>query len=136
VIDESVLPHPVENLKELGVGIVGDRCKLLAAIRALSSPTPSEPAVSTRPSPAPPKNVSQVSAEPRPITVMYCDPVGSTALKSRLDAEDWRSLVNAYLDEATGAVTGLGGHVLKRLGDGLTALFGFPMRRRKTPSGP
>ena len=57
---------------------------------------------------------------------MFCDLVGSTALASRLDAEDWRSLVNAYLDEASGAVTRLGGHVLKRLGDGLMALFGYP----------
>ena len=57
---------------------------------------------------------------------MFCDLVGSTALASRLDAEDWRSLANAYLDEASAAVTGLGGHVLKRLGDGLMALFGYP----------
>ena len=57
---------------------------------------------------------------------MFCDLVGSTALASRLDAEDWRSLVNAYLDEASGAVNRLGGHVLKRLGDGLMALFGYP----------
>ena len=35
-------------------------------------------------------------------------------------------LVNAYLDEASAAVTALGGHVLKRLGDGLMALFGYP----------
>jgi hypothetical protein len=32
---------------------------------------------------------------------VFCDLVGSTALASRLDAEDWRSLVNAYLDEAS-----------------------------------
>jgi class 3 adenylate cyclase/predicted ATPase len=57
---------------------------------------------------------------------MFCDLVGSTALASRLDAEDWRSLVNGYLDEASGAVNRLGGHVLKRLGDGLMALFGYP----------
>ena len=49
-----------------------------------------------------------------------------TALASRLDAEDWRNLVGAYLDEASAAVTGLGGHVLKKLGDGLMALFGYP----------
>ena len=67
----------------------------------------------------------EVSAE-RPITVMFCDLVGSTHLAAKLDAEDWRNLVNAYLDEATKAVTGLGGHVLKKLGDGLMALFGCP----------
>ena len=57
---------------------------------------------------------------------MFCDLVGSTSLAAKLDAEDWRNLVNAYLDEASGAVTGLGGHVLKKLGDGLMALFGYP----------
>ena len=65
-------------------------------------------------------------AERRPITVMFCDLVGSTSLAARLDAEDWRNLVNAYLDEASAAVTSLGGHVLKKLGDGLMVLFGYP----------
>ena len=44
----------------------------------------------------------------------------------KLDAEDWRNLVGAYLDEASAAVTGLGGHVQTKLGDGLMALFGYP----------
>ena len=57
---------------------------------------------------------------------MFCDLVGSTSLAAKLDAEDWRNLVSAYLDEASAAVTGLGGHVLKKLGDGLMALFGYP----------
>jgi class 3 adenylate cyclase len=35
-------------------------------------------------------------------------------------------LVNAYLDEMSKAVIGLVGHVLKRLGDGLMALFRYP----------
>ena len=47
-------------------------------------------------------------------------------MASKLDAEDWRNLVGAYLEEASAAVTGLGGHVLKKLGDGLMALFGYP----------
>jgi class 3 adenylate cyclase/predicted ATPase len=68
----------------------------------------------------------EVSAERRPITVMFCDLVGSTSLAAKLDPEDWRNLVNAYLDEASAAVTALGGHVLKKLGDGLMALFGYP----------
>ena len=57
---------------------------------------------------------------------MFCDLVGSTNLAMRLDAEDWRNLVNAYLEEASSAVTSFGGHVLKKLGDGLMALFGYP----------
>ena len=58
---------------------------------------------------------------------MFCDLVGSTNLTAKLDAEDWRNLVNSYLDEASNAVTGFGGHVLERLGDGLMALFGYPI---------
>ena len=69
---------------------------------------------------------SSDGAERRPITILFCDLVGSTSLAAKLDAEDWRNLVNAYLDEASAAVTGLGGHVLKKLGDGLMALFGYP----------
>jgi class 3 adenylate cyclase len=127
-IDASVLPHlTVEDLNQLGVARVGDRRKLLTAICALVPPTPSEQAASPQPSPAPSKKVSEVFAERRPITVMFCDLVGSTDLASNLDAEDWRTLVNAYLDEASAAVTGLGGHVLKKLGDGLMALFGYPI---------
>jgi hypothetical protein len=38
---------------------------------------------------------SEVSAERRPITVMFCDLVGSTGLAAKLDPEDWRNLVNA-----------------------------------------
>ncbi len=57
---------------------------------------------------------------------MFCDLVGSTSLAAKLDAEDWRDLVGGYLDAASAAVTSLGGHVLKKLGDGLMALFGYP----------
>ncbi len=107
-IGEAVLPHlTVEDLKEIGVATVGDRRMLLAAIAALATQTSSE-SIGPHPSPALPTKAPEVSAERRPITVMFCDLVGSTALASRLDAEDWRSLVNAYLVEASGAVTRFG----------------------------
>ena len=57
---------------------------------------------------------------------MFCDLVGSTSIFAGLDAEDWRDLVGAYLDAASAAVTEMGGHVAKKLGDGLMALFGYP----------
>jgi class 3 adenylate cyclase/predicted ATPase len=120
-IDADVLPRlTVDDLKDIGVSVVGDRRRLLDAIDAIAGAGPASPAKS-----APSKGL-QASAERRPITVMFCDLVGSTSLAAKLDAEDWRNLVNAYLDEASAAVTGLGGHVLKKLGDGLMALFGYP----------
>jgi class 3 adenylate cyclase len=114
-IDEQVLRHvTTEDLREIGVAAVGDRRKLLAAIAELAAPSPStEPGAP--PSPAVPAKTPEVSAERRPITVMFCDLVGSTGLAAKLDAEDWRSFVNAYLDEASRAVTELGGYVLKKL---------------------
>ena len=125
-IDADVLPQlTADDLKEIGVSALGDRRRLLAAITALSGPTPSANAFASSPKPGPGKGL-QTPAERRPITVMFCDLVGSTSLVSKLDAEDWRNLVWAYLDEASAAVTGLGGHVLKKLGDGLMALFGYP----------
>jgi class 3 adenylate cyclase len=125
-IDGQVLPHlTLEDLKEIGVATVGDRRKLLAAICALVGSTPSGPAPVPQSSAAL-SSARESSAERRPITVMFCDLVGSTSLAAKLDAEDWRNLVNAYLDEASAAVTDLGGHVLKKLGDGLMALFGYP----------
>ena len=58
---------------------------------------------------------------------MFCDLVGSTGIAAQLDAEEWRDLVGAYLDAASAAVTEMGGHVAKKLGDGLMALFGYPV---------
>ena len=125
-IGDAPFPHlTVEDLKEIGVATVGDRRMLLAAIAELAPPT-SPDATGPQRSSAPPKKEPELSAERRPITVMFCDLVGSTSMAAKLDAEDWRTLVNTYLDEASAAVTGLGGHVLKKLGDGLMALFGYP----------
>jgi len=114
-IDETVLPNlTAEDLKDLGVGIVGHRRKLLDAIAALSTDANAKP--------------RQVDpAERRYLTVMFCDLVDSTGIAARLDAEEWRDLVGSYLDAASAAVTNMGGHVAKKLGDGLMALFGYPV---------
>jgi class 3 adenylate cyclase len=66
--------------------------------------------------------------ERRHITVMFCDLVDSTGIAAKLDAEEWRDLVGAYLNAASSAViTDMGGKVAKKLGDGLMALFGYPI---------
>jgi class 3 adenylate cyclase/predicted ATPase len=120
-IDVDVLADLSDfDLEKLGIPI-GDRKRLLRAIAGLGSSNPIlAPALRVAPASAPD------AAERRPITVMFCDLAGATGLVSRLDAEDWLNIVSAFLDEASNAVTGLGGHVLKKLGDGLMALFGYP----------
>jgi class 3 adenylate cyclase/tetratricopeptide (TPR) repeat protein len=124
-IDADLLPRlTVDDLRDIGVSAVGDRRRLLDAIGALAATTPPDAPIPLSKSVSP--KGPQLAAERRPITVMFCDLVGSTSLAATLDAEDWRNVVNAYIDEATKAVTGLGGHVLKKLGDGLMVLFGYP----------
>ena len=125
-IEADLLPRlTVDDLKDIGVSVVGDRRRLLDAIAVIAGAGPPADVPASSPKSSPSKDL-QASAERRPITVMFCDLVGSTSLAAKLDAEDWRTLVNTYLDEASAAVTGLGGHVLKKLGDGLMALFGYP----------
>jgi class 3 adenylate cyclase len=122
-IDADILTQlTADDLKDIGVSAVGDRRRLLAAIGALASSPLSAASLAS----APENLKSAIFAERRPITVMFCDLVGSTSLAAKLDAEDWRNLVNTYLDEASKAVRALGGRVLKKLGDGLMALFGYP----------
>jgi class 3 adenylate cyclase len=67
------------------------------------------------------------AGERRHVTVMFCDLVDSTGIAAKLDAEEWRDLVGAYLDAASSSVTEMSGKVAKKLGDGLMALFGYPV---------
>ena len=127
-IDETVLPSLThETLKDLGVTSVGHRLKLLEAIASLRSDAgvqaPSLTAQSMQPTAATTTvaPVAEAVGERRHVTVMFCDLVGSTSISAGLDAEDWRDLVGAYLDAASAAVTEMGGHVAKKLGDGLMA---------------
>ena len=118
-IDMDVVRELNENdLEKLGLPL-GDRKRFLKAIANLPAPG----AVAASPIAAP---HARDEAERRPITVMFCDLVGSTSLASTLDAEDWRDLVGAYLDDAAKAIGQYGGHVAKKLGDGVMALFGYP----------
>src|SRR5215831_5803520 len=130
-IDKTVLPSLTHgNLKELCVASFGHRVKLLDAIAALPKEANVQTATaSARPSAATPSAVPVVEAvgERRYLTVMFCDLVGSTSISAQLDAEEWRDLVRSYLDAASEAVTEMGGHVAKKLGDGLMALFGYPV---------
>src|SRR5580693_7296521 len=124
-IDDTVLPRlTAEDLKDLGVGFVGDRRKLLDAIAAMraeaSAPTPLSDA-----SPATDK-AAKDSAERRQVTVMFSDLVGSTALSARLDPEDLREVISAYQRCVAETVRHFGGFVAKYMGDGVLIYVGYP----------
>jgi class 3 adenylate cyclase/predicted ATPase len=129
-IDDAVLPKlTAEDLKDLGVGLVGHRRKLLDAIAALraESDVKAPPFAPPPPAAATAAPAMEAAGERRHVTVLFCDLVDSTGIAMRLDAEEWRDLVGAYLDAASAAVVAMGGQVTKKLGDGLMALFGYPV---------
>jgi class 3 adenylate cyclase len=131
-IDFSVLRDLTDqDLKDLGI-VLGDRRKLLRAIGELDAASPAAPGSAPVSASAAAAETAAPAAEAaagerRHITVMFCDLVGSTSISAQLDAEDWRDLVGAYLNAASAAVTEMGGHVAMKLGDGLMALFGYPV---------
>jgi hypothetical protein len=124
-IDAEILPKlTVEDLKDIGVAIVGDRRKLLEAIAALRASAPSSPAaeeITEAPAAAP-----SSEAERRQPTVMFCDLVGSTAIATRLDPEDLRAVIGAYHRCVAAVIERAGGFVAKYMGDGVLAYFGYP----------
>jgi class 3 adenylate cyclase/ribosomal protein L40E len=64
--------------------------------------------------------------ERRHLTVLFCDLVNSTEIASHLDPEEWRDIAAEYQRTSAEAVTRLGGHTAKYLGDGLMVYFGWP----------
>src|ERR1700723_905292 len=124
-IDDTVLPSlTAEDLKDLGVGFVGDRRKLLDAIAAVraeaSAPTPLSDA------PLATDKAKMDTAERRQVTVMFSDLVGSTALSARMDPEDLREVITAYQKCVAETVGRFGGFVAKYMGDGVLVYFGYP----------
>src|SRR5713226_159028 len=125
-IDETVLQSlTAEDLKDLGVGIVGHRRKLLDAITALrtdaTAKDTSGDAVSSPPSATPEDRAAR-----RQVTVMFSDLVGSTALSARMDPEDLREVISAYQKCVAETVGRFGGFVAKYMGDGVLVYFGYP----------
>jgi class 3 adenylate cyclase/predicted ATPase len=70
---------------------------------------------------------ASVGGERRHLTILFCDLVGSVTLSSQLDPEEWRATVAGYQRAASEAVTRFGGEVVRYVGDGIMAFFGYPV---------
>ncbi len=93
---------------------------------AATSP-PIDPPLGAAASNSSPVAANFARAERKQVTVMFCDLVGSTALAERLDPEDFRELLDQYLEIAIRAVHHFEGMVNQLAGDGFMALFGAPL---------
>src|SRR5216684_2922923 len=124
-IDDTVLPSlTAEDLKDLGVGSVGHRRKLLDAIAALRAEASAPTSLSDAPLAT--DKAAKDTAERRQVTVMFSDLVGSTALSTRMDPEDLREVISAYQRCVAETVRRFGGFVARYMGDGVLIYFGYP----------
>ena len=123
-IDSTLLPKlTADDLKDLGVTLVGHRRKLLEAIAELNAAgAPPEPI----PFIASSGGTATAEGERRQLTVMFCDLVGSTPLSTRFDPEDLREIVGAYHRCVADTVGRFDGFVAKYMGDGVLIYFGYP----------
>jgi len=121
-ITEKVLPNlTAEDLKDLGVAIVGHRRTLLDAIAALraganeKAPPPEAPSTI--------ETARDTAAERRQVTLMFSDLVGSTALSARMDPEDLREVISAYQKCVAEALRHFGCFMVKYIVDGVLVYF-------------
>ena len=120
-IDTDVLPELTEgDLEKIGIPL-GDRKRLIKAIKAMTSGSPSE----TREN-APNDYSARITAERRHLTVMICDLVDSTALSARLDPEDMGAVIDAFQAACARITLASDGFLADFRGDGILAYFGYP----------
>jgi class 3 adenylate cyclase len=74
-----------------------------------------------------PDGRSGVSGERRPLTILFCDLVGSTPLSERLDPEDYADVVFEYQERGRLVIEHHGGGIVAFAGDGIIASFGHPI---------
>ena len=121
-IDTDVLPELTEvDLEKLGIPL-GDRKRILRAIRAITAGSPR--ALTKTGIGGDPQNAQ--GAERRHLTVMICDLVGSTALSARLDPEDMGAVIDAYHATCARITLSYDGFLADFRGDGILAYFGYP----------
>jgi class 3 adenylate cyclase len=120
-----------DDLKDLGVTSVGHRRQILDAIAALHARATlaeaSRPISSGQPSETGGRaDAAETTAERRPLSVMFCDLIGSTALSARLDPEDLREVIRSYQTRVASTVQEFNGFIARYVGDGVLIYFGWP----------
>jgi class 3 adenylate cyclase len=71
--------------------------------------------------------------ELRPVTALFADVVGSTALGERLAPEEVKALIGECVNRVARAVEQFGGTVQSYMGDGIAAFFGMPTAHEDDP---
>ena len=122
----DVLPELTEgDLEKLGIPL-GDRKRLIKAIKAMAGGSPRALITSEIGENAPSDYSPMIAAERRHLTVMICDLVGSTALSAQLDPEDMGAVIDAFQAACARITLAFDGFLADFRGDGILAYFGYP----------
>jgi ABC-type oligopeptide transport system substrate-binding subunit/class 3 adenylate cyclase len=78
-------------------------------------------------------SATQVEGERKPVTILFTDIVGSTALAEKLDPEEWKEIVSEAHRRVSQAVYQYEGTIAQLLGDGVLAFFGAPVTHEDDP---
>lgn len=76
---------------------------------------------------------AKLTGERKPVTALFADVVGSTALAESMDAEDWTVIVNQAFELMSAAVFRYEGTIAQLQGDALLAFFGAPLAHEDDP---
>jgi class 3 adenylate cyclase/tetratricopeptide (TPR) repeat protein len=76
---------------------------------------------------SPPMSAETPNAERRHLTILFCDMVGSTEYADRLDPEDFRRLIESFLQTCSAVIQRHKGATASYIGDAIQAYFGYPV---------
>ncbi len=106
---------------------------------ALDEPTETDEARQARLSAAAPSpliekmRAAKLTGERKPVTALFADVVGSTALAEHMDPEDWTAMMNQAFDHMSKAVFRYEGTIAQLQGDAMLAFFGAPIAHEDDP---
>ncbi|HUP33171.1 MAG TPA: BTAD domain-containing putative transcriptional regulator [Gaiellaceae bacterium] len=100
---------------------------------SLAAPAPSPPERESDRRGTPQPESHSLADEVRPVTILFADIVGSTALGERLAPDETKALVGECVTLMSRAVEEYGGTVQAYQGDGICAYFGVPRAHENDP---
>ena len=121
-----------DELKELGLSL-GHRKRLLRAlaepaeVAKVTSPVATGAADVSATAAAGATTWSRHAGERKPVTLLFADITGSTALTESLDAEDAHDRLYGAVQQMCEAIEAERGTVCLFMGDGVMAMFGAPL---------
>src|SRR3954469_19599309 len=80
-----------------------------------------------QPGSMPPRHGAPRSRELRPMTVLFCDVVGSSAMAAGTDPEEFTEAIARFYRVTAEVVAAHGGHLGRLVGDGVLVYFGYPI---------